>query len=118
MTNAQIIFQASQELAEAGIIGYTGREFEAIDGEGNKIMMKETEEIHTYAAWKELGYQVQKGQKAVAKITIWKCTVKPETIKDSNGTEITQNTKNMFMKNHIFPLRSRRVVLNLLFFSS
>ena len=28
--------------------------------------------IHTYQTWKELGFQVKKGQKAVAKFPIWK----------------------------------------------
>lgn len=74
MTNAEIIFNASQSLAKDGIIKYTGREIEAVDGEGNPTVIKETEPIHTYAAWKNLGYQVQKGQKAVASFKIWKHT--------------------------------------------
>lgn len=40
----------------------------------NKI--SEEEEIHTYAHWKSLGYQVKKGQKAVAQFPIWKYTNK------------------------------------------
>ena len=40
----------------------------------NKI--SEEEEIHTYAHWKSLGYQVKKGQKAVAQFPIWKYTSK------------------------------------------
>ena len=31
-------------------------------------------EIHTYARWKSLGYQVKKGQTAIAKFPIWKYT--------------------------------------------
>lgn len=72
MTNAQIIFNAAQSLAEQGVIGYTGRVFEYIDDAGNKQTVKETEPIHTYSAWRELGFQVQKGQKAVAQFVIWK----------------------------------------------
>lgn len=30
--------------------------------------------IHTYAHWQSLGYQVKKGEKAVAKFPIWKYT--------------------------------------------
>lgn len=78
MTNAEIIFNASQELAENGIINYTGKTFEAVNGNGEKVLVKETEAIHTYAAWKALGYQVQKGQKAVASFRIWKHTVKED----------------------------------------
>lgn len=45
MTNAAIIFEESQKLAEAGTIEYTGRIFSAEDAEGNKITVKETEEM-------------------------------------------------------------------------
>lgn len=72
MTNAQIIFEESQRLAEEGKIKYTGREFKAVDADGKEIILKETEVIHTYNAWKALGFQVKKGQKAVAQFTIWK----------------------------------------------
>lgn len=30
--------------------------------------------IHTYAHWQSLGYQVKKGEKAIAKFPIWKYT--------------------------------------------
>ena len=30
--------------------------------------------IHTYAGWQERGYQVKKGEKAIAKFPIWKYT--------------------------------------------
>lgn len=32
------------------------------------------EECHTYSKWKQLGYQVQRGSKAVFQATIWKHT--------------------------------------------
>ena len=76
MTNAEIIMNQSIELMEQGIIKGTGRMFEAIitDAEGNeeKRMVEEPEAIHTYQAWKQLGYQVKKGEKAKASFTIWK----------------------------------------------
>ena len=31
-------------------------------------------QIHTYAHWKSLGYQVKKGETAIAKFPIWKYT--------------------------------------------
>ena len=40
----------------------------------NKI--SEEEEIHTYAHWKSLGYQVKKGEKAIAQFPVWKYTSK------------------------------------------
>lgn len=72
MTNAQIIFSNEQSLAKKGVIDYTGRVFKFDDG----TEIKETESIHTYAVWKELGYQVQKGEKAIASFHIWKYTSK------------------------------------------
>lgn len=72
MTNADIIMGAAQELAKAGVIAYTGETIEVIDADGKKATIQATEAIHTYQHWLHLGYQVQKGEKAVAKITIWK----------------------------------------------
>lgn len=95
MTNAEMIFMAGQNLAEQGLIKYTGRTFDGVDGEGNPVQIKETEPIHTYTRWKEMGYQVQKGQKAVAKLTIWKHTTKKDK-------ETGEETENMFMKTAAF----------------
>lgn len=95
MTNKQIIAMAAHNLAAEGIIGYTGRTFEGIDGDGNPVIIREPEEIHTYAKWAELGYQVQKGQKAVAKFAIWKYTTKKDK---ETGEEINS----MFLKTAAF----------------
>lgn len=72
MTNKQIIFNNSLVLMEKGIIGTTGRTFEVENEDGTKKTVREPETIHTFAAWKSLGYHVQKGQKAIAKFPIWK----------------------------------------------
>lgn len=48
------------------------------------------EPIHTYAAWKSLGYQVRKGEKSADKIKIWKH--KTRTVKGENGVE-TETSK-------------------------
>ncbi len=101
MTNAQIIFNASQELAEQGIIKYTGNVYIAELPDGSKVEVKETEEIHTYQKWQSLGYQVQRGQKAIAKITIWKHVVKKA--KAENEEDETK----MFMKTAAFFSKSQ-----------
>ncbi len=79
MNNAQIIFNESIDLMKDGIIGTTGRkitvEYEK-DGEMVKETIDEPEEIHTYKEWQKLGLQVQKGEKAIAKFTIWMYTDK------------------------------------------
>ena len=75
MTNAQIIEEMRFELLDAGLIRSTGKQLEAVIN-GEKMTIDEPEQIHTYAMWQQLGYQVQKGQKAVAKFRIWKHTSK------------------------------------------
>ena len=104
MTNAQIIFNAEQQLAKEGKIGYTGRVFEGKDEAGNVIQIKETESIHTYQGWLERGFQVQKGQKAVAKFTIWKHTgAKAEKMEMQDGNAVEYIDKgHMFMKTAAF----------------
>lgn len=53
MTNMEIIAAAKKQLVAAGKIG-------------------PEDEIHTYNHWKKLGYQVFRGEKSVASLTIWK----------------------------------------------
>ena len=91
MTNKQIIFNEEQKLAEQGKIKYTGR-MVIIQGMGGEpVEFKETEQIHTFAAWKELGYVVCKGQKAVAKFPIWKYVSR-------KNEETDEENSKMFMK--------------------
>lgn len=97
MTNAQIIFNESQKLAKAGVIKYTGKEFKATDDDGNEVIIKETEPIHTYNAWKALGFQVQKGQKAVAQFPVWKYRAG----KHDDETDTDEPSK-MFLKKSSF----------------
>ena len=101
MTNNDIIFTESQKLAEQGIIDYTGRTFIFEDADGNKTEVKETEPIHTFAAWKSLGYKVKKGEKAVAQFTIWKHSKpKMESLPDESGEYVDKGR--MFMKKASF----------------
>lgn len=53
MTNNDIIYANTLCLQQAGIIGAA-------------------EQIHTYAEWKRLGYQVRRGEHAIADFAIWK----------------------------------------------
>lgn len=98
MTNEKIIFIESQKLAEAGKINYTGRTFKAVNMAGEEVEYKETEAIHTFQAWKEQGFSVKKGSKAVAQFPIWKYTSKKEMLPMKDGTEEEVETSNMFMK--------------------
>lgn len=76
MTNAQIIMNASLELLKQGVLKTTGRTFIVQLPDGTEQELQEPEVIHTYNGWKELGYQVKKGQKAKAQFMIWKYTGK------------------------------------------
>lgn len=91
MTNNQIILQNRFLLMEEGVLKPTGQKVIVQDEEGKKELDM-PEEIHTYQGWKERGYQVNKGEKAIAKFTIWKHVTKKK--KDSD-----EETEKMFMKN-------------------
>lgn len=105
MTNAQIIFNEGQKLAEAGIINYTGKVFKALNPAGEEVEVKETEPIHTYATWKELGYQVQKGQKAVAKFPVWKYTSKKnEETGEEENAHMFMKTASFFRQEQVAPI--------------
>ena len=94
MTNDMIIFTQSQKLAKEGKIKYTGRVFRMMLADGQEIEAKETEQIHTFAHWKENGYKVKKGSKAVSSFPIWKHVSGKKTLEDD--TEV--DTSKMFMK--------------------
>lgn len=91
MTNAQIIFNEAIALMNDGIIGTTGRqitvEYEK-NGEKVKETINEPEAIHTYKEWQNLGQQVQKGQKAIAKFTIWMYTSKTKKLTKEDAASI------------------------------
>ena len=106
MTNAQIILNESINLMEQGKLNGTGNMITIItvnsDGQEEKKQIEEPEPIHTYAAWKQLGFQVKKGSKAVTQINIWKHVSRKEEIEvkytdGTTGTEEVDNSK-MFMK--------------------
>lgn len=106
MTNTQIIFNEQMELLKNGIIKSTGKQIEVVNALGEKLTVAEPEPIHTYAIWKQLGYQVKKGEKAKASINIWKHVAKTEEMEvtyenGSTGIEEVDASK-MFMKKAFF----------------
>ena len=72
MTNAQIVLSNALELLDKGILKPSGRMFTQVMPDGSQVEIPEPEVIHTYSGWKHRGYQVRKGQKAVARFPIWK----------------------------------------------
>ena len=72
MTNAEIIFRESCELMRAGILSGSGIMGTFTDENGEEQKIELPEEIHTFAAWKQAGYIVKKGEKAIAAFPVWK----------------------------------------------
>ncbi len=77
------------------------REKERLFNEGKIQMIKPNiyEPLNTYIIWKQLGYQVKKGEHAILKCTIWKTTTKKS--KNENGEEIEEE-KQFLTTAHFF----------------
>lgn len=103
MTNATIIFTESFKLMKQGVLEGTG-ELVTIDINGTPTEVELPEEIHTYQKWKELGYQVQKGQKAITQFPIWKYTAKK---KKEDSEEKAQEEGHCFLKKASFFKKSQ-----------
>lgn len=112
MTNEQILLNVRYQLMEEGKIGSTGRFFE-MEGEDGKLKkVPEPEEIHSFSRWKEYGYGVKRGEKAIAKVEIWKyadAKKKDESAPDEGETEakerIFKKTAFFFSSSQVEPLR-------------
>ena len=103
MTNAMTIFLQRVELMKNGIIEGTGNYIE-VEINNEVVRIEEPEQIHTYAAWKQLGYQVKKGEHAIAKFQIWKYKEKKgKEEKEADGEQ--ENKGDMFLKvSHFFKM--------------
>ena len=102
MTNEQIIFNARVELLENGIIGTTGKQIQVEDAEGNKRTLDEPEQIHTYAGWKALGFQVRRGEHTIANFQIWKHTTKKIKAEADTAEATVDEQEFMFLTKAFF----------------
>lgn len=103
MTNEEIIFNTRYQLMKDGIIGTSGKKIEMETPEGEHVTIDEPEELHTFAAWKQLGFAVKKGEHAVAKIVIWKhVDAAKGKNTDSAKDEQNQSAEKMFQKQAYF----------------
>jgi hypothetical protein len=93
MTNATIILNESLYLVEEGVLETTGEKFTTLDGREIEL----PEAIHTFQKWKQLGFSVKKGEKAIAKFPIWKYKSKKIEV---DGEE--EETSNMFLQTAAF----------------
>ncbi len=96
MTNAMIIELNKIELVKQGVLKYTGKKIKVFNvATQQEETIDEIQSIHTYQAWKSLGFQVKKGEKAVAKFPIWKhINAKSE----ANDEQTEEGHGKMFMK--------------------
>ena len=101
MTNAMIILLESVKLMEDGVIEKSITGDKVLTPDGKEVDMPEP--IHTFQAWKSLGYKVKAGEHAIAKFPIWKYTSKK--VEDENGEEI--NKDKMIMKTACFFKKSQ-----------
>lgn len=103
MTNSTIILNESIRLMEAGVLKGTGRMIEYQDEHGNDCTVEEPEPIHTFSAWKSLGYSVKKGEKSIARIDIWKYAAgKKDEDADANPDAAEEAPGRMFRKTAYF----------------
>lgn len=91
VTNAQIIFQAQCALVDAGKIG--------VDENGLP------EEIHTFQFWKDAGFIVRKGEKAVIELGIWKLAAKKK--RKADDVAEVEDDPHFFLKRSWFFSRSQ-----------
>ena len=68
----------------------------------NEVLMRGiTEDVHTYAKWKSLGYQVKKGEKALFQTMLWKKKTKKSKKDDTeNKVENVENEEGKKKKNN------------------
>ena len=109
MTNQEIVLKKSLELVKEGVLESTGVIADVIMN-GMKMTIELPEPIHTFAVWKEMGYIVKKGQKAITSINIWKYTSKMLNEETGNDAVDAMNKQineqggktSMFMKTAYF----------------
>lgn len=112
MNNATIINMQQSRLVQEGILHYTGKVYKGTNViTGEPVDIPEIEPIHTYQGWKDLGYQVKKGEKAVAKFPIWKYITKNKKAQELKGSEDGEDAEHVgghcYMKTAAFFTRTQ-----------
>lgn len=102
MTNASIIHEQSLALMAAGLLKGTGKFLRVLtvdeDGNESEEMQEIPEPIHTFAAWKELGYCVKKGEHSQIKFAIWKYVNSKKSEAMDDGVELAGDNGHCIMK--------------------
>ena len=67
----------------------------------NEVLMRGiTEDVHTYAKWKSLGYKVKKGEKAMFQTMLRKTKTKKNKKDDTENAENVENEEGKEKKNN------------------
>ena len=102
MTNNTIILNESFRLMKEGLLAGSGC-FVQIDGENGPETIELPEAIHTFAAWKQLGYIVKKGEHAIAAFHVWKYADRRRADSEEGETDGEQETGgHCFLKKSFF----------------
>lgn len=111
MNNETIILKERVKLMREGVLKSTGS-ITYLETETGTVKIEEPEPIHTYQMWKGLGRQVKKGEKAISKILIWKCTKKnkKDDEKDDEKDD-SKEIKNMFLTGAYFFKESQTEIM-------
>lgn len=67
--NEKVVWAERLRLMKAGRIGVLS-ETVTTDENGNKVVVREPDEIHDYDEWRRLGQQVRRGSRAIARLPI------------------------------------------------
>ena len=93
MCNEEIIFRASCDLVREGLLTF--------DEDG-------IEPIHTFEVWRQMGYSVMKGQKAIVKLSIWKQgTKKPKEGEEKGKPFFFLKESSFFKASQVAPLAAK-----------
>lgn len=115
MTNSEIIFEVSCQLMREGKLKGTGHYITLTvekDGKTEERRVEIPEEIHTFAAWKQSGFVVKKGEHSNIKFPIWKYVATKKSEEMDDGLELAGDTGRMIMKTAHFFTRAQVEAIN------
>lgn len=105
MTNEDIIFGQAVRLLREGVIKGTGKFLTMtvlVNGKEEERSQEIPEAIHTFAAWKEMGFSVKKGEHAIAKFPVWKFVSGTKSEVMDDGLELKEDYSKCIMKTAAF----------------
>lgn len=90
VTNEEIILAERLRLLDEGLI----KQFE-----------DEPEQIHTFSEWKNRGFKVKRGEKAISKLSIWKYIKKKSEKEDEKKGRMFLKESAFFAESQVEPIK-------------